>query len=202
LRKRYRSCRWLCDSVFPRLPLAAGFALCWDYRLAVGANSTLLTPDSKTRPASTSEPKTFWAGVVDLLTNRQPLLFFLAIGIVIAVTGTHYLFTSLVTVRYAGESGVIVSLPGQTVYYLAIDPYESWINTGIQLAKDERFTVELSGRVSPGYLQGLERLQTQYDELSKATSFGGRSQVSPPPASTPLARWKFTGPGRIRPVLV
>lgn len=97
--------------------------------------STLLTADNKTRPASRSEPKTFWAGVIDLLTNRQPLLFFLAIGIAIAVAGTYYLVTSFVMVRYTGESGVIVSLPGQTVYYLAIDPYESWIDTGIQLAR-------------------------------------------------------------------
>src|SRR5438309_6029874 len=50
--------------------------------------SFLLTADSKARPASATAPTTFWAGVIDLLTNRQPLLVFLVIGISIAAAGT------------------------------------------------------------------------------------------------------------------
>jgi hypothetical protein len=157
----------------------------------------LLTADSRVRADSSPPPTTFWAGVVDLVANRQPLVLFLAIAVSIAAAGTYYIFTSLVTVQYAGESGVIFSLPGQTVYYLPIDPYESWMSTGIQLAKDERFTVELSGRVSPGYLQGLDILQTQYNALANNAvekKSGGAPKITPLPAFTPLPRWPFTGP--------
>lgn len=158
----------------------------------------LLTADSKTRASDRSESTTFWAGLIDLLTNRQPLLLFLVIGISIAAAGTYYLFTSLVTVQYAGESGVIFSLPGQTVYYVPIDPYESWVDTGIQLAKDDRFRVELSGRVSPGYLQGLTTLQEEWNMLLKINEAkaraGDTSNPTPVPEFTPIPRWPFTGP--------
>lgn len=158
--------------------------------------SVLLSADTKAGPRAV--PATFWAGIIDLLTNRQPLFLFLLTGISIAVAGTYYFLTSLVTVQYTGESGVIFSLPGQTVYYLPIDPYESWINTGIQLEKDERFTVELSGRVSPGYLQGLTTLQQEWNTLLKANEAkahrNGELATSPVPAFTPPPRWPFTGP--------
>jgi len=160
--------------------------------------SVLLAADDKAGGSSRPVPTTFWAGVVDLVANRQPLLLFIMIGISMAVAGTYYLFTSLVTVQYSGESGVIFSLPGQTVYYVPIDPYESWVNTGIQFAKDERFTVELSGRVSPGYLQGLNTLQDEWNTLLKINEAKNTtSQASKPlptPSVTPLPRWPFTGP--------
>jgi hypothetical protein len=159
--------------------------------------SFLLTADNAARVRSTP-PATFWAGVVDLVANRQALLLFLLIAISIAAAGTYYIFTSLVTVQYTGESGVIFSLPGQTVYYMPIDPYESWMNTGIELKKDERFSVELSGRVSPGYLQGIETLQAQYNALGRRNDSDAhnteRPAVAPVSTATPLPKWPFTGP--------
>lgn len=151
--------------------------------------SLLLTADSRGRRHSTSPPSTLSAVIHDLLANRQPLLCLLVIGASIVGVGTYYVFRSIVTVQYSGEAGVIFRLPGQTVYYIPIHPY-GWVDTGIQLEKDERFTVELSGQVSPGYLQSLPIFQRNLDDLRE---WEKRGSIGARPGSE-LPDWPFTGP--------
>jgi len=152
--------------------------------------SLLLTADSKGRRQSTSPPSTFSAAIHDLLANRQPLLCLLVIGASIAAVGTYYLFTSIVTVQYSGEAGVIFRLPGQTVYYIPIHPY-GWVDTGIQLEKDERFTVEFSGQVSPGYLQSVPIF---LQDLKNFREYQLGGSKGPPPSPAERLDWLFTGP--------
>jgi hypothetical protein len=153
--------------------------------------SLLLTADSRGRRHSTSPPSTFSAVIHDLLANRQPLLCLLVIGASIAAVGTYYVFTSIVTVQYSGEAGIIFRLPGQTVYYTPILPY-GWVDTGIQLEKDERFTVELSGQVSPGALQALPTFQQLLNKLREDQAHVSKGTTPPPAGEVPT--WLFTGP--------
>lgn len=130
--------------------------------------------------------------IVDLFVRRQSLLAFFALAAAVSAVAFYYVFTSLFPIQYTPGSGVLVSLPGKTVYYLPIDPMGhldhgpmgvseefdvgGWQNTNIFLQKDEWFSFELSGRVSPGAL---------------------RIYPVPPDESEPA--WPFTGPEGYRP---
>lgn len=86
-----------------------------------------------------------------LVTERQALLALSLILVTGVAVATYHLIRSAFLVEYTG-AGVQIKLPGQTVYYVPIFPQLSWQDTGIELQKGEKVSIELSGRVSPGAL--------------------------------------------------
>jgi len=133
-----------------------------------------------------------WSLIHELLTQRRSLLLLILLTIVVVVQLSYFLFASVFRVEYAGESGVLFRLPGQTVYYFPIVPTDGWHQTNIRLRKDERFSVELSGRVSPGYLQSIDRLQDHLRNIDKWER-DGRPPNKRPDFIAPDP-WPFTGP--------
>lgn len=148
------------------------------------------------------EGLTIWGLVHELFVRRKSLLALFLLAAAEIAIGTYYVSISLFSVEYAGESGIMIRLPGHTVYYVPISPYGEtedvggWENTGIPLEKDETFTVEISGSVSPGFLQGLDRLQTHMRDI---LNWEMKKRTTPEPKAPKIARWDFTGPEGYQP---
>jgi hypothetical protein len=154
-----------------------------------------------------------WAELVyNLFVRRKSLVALFVLCTTVTVLVTCFFVRSLVKVDNQGASGVVVQLPGETVYYTPIYPYAkwqefpdsswretSWQNTGIDLEKGDEFTVEISGMVSPGSLQNVPDM-AKWTEYNKAywdckagLNEGCIVLPKPTPLKTPIM-WPFTGP--------
>src|SRR5439155_17071374 len=112
--------------------------------------------------------------------------------------------SSIVAVEYTGTSGLVVRLPGHTVHYYPITSVDSWQNTGIKLQKGQLFEVDISGKVSPGYLQNvpsiaqyysdLKAWQDQLRQLQEEKDAGTSSTEPPPPPPPSKILWPYAGP--------
>jgi hypothetical protein len=139
---------------------------------------------------------TVWGLIHEMFVQRKSLLAFLTLFIVAIILGTYYISTSVFSVEYTPEAGVLFRLRGDTIYYVPISPYEEaedvggWQNTEIPLKEDEFYTVEISGSVSPGALQNIDAFQ-DYTRKVVAWRAGGKKGPEPP---RPETVWAFTGP--------
>jgi hypothetical protein len=121
-------------------------------------------PATPPTPAGRQHPGSF-ANLLYILIVERPALMGLALlalgGLGAAV---YFIFRLLMPVEYTG-SGIQIRLPGHAVHYLPIFPQVSWNETGIELRKGEKVTVELYGWVSPGGLHGLNDWERFTDKL-------------------------------------
>ncbi|MBV8452074.1 MAG: hypothetical protein JOZ29_07335, partial [Deltaproteobacteria bacterium] len=112
-----------------------------------------------------------WGLIYELFVRRKSLLAVFVLGLVTIAVTTYYVTNSIFSVEYTGE-GVSIRLASQTIYYLPINPIEQrvetggqdtdvggWQDTQIDLTNGDVITYELSGSVSPGYLQSFDELQ-------------------------------------------
>jgi hypothetical protein len=124
---------------------------------------------------SEPRPETFWGFISELLLVRRSLLALILIMLTGSLLGAYYILKAMITVEATDNSSIVISLPGQRVYYLPITPFgepdgtreTGWQNTQIKLKKDDHFKVFLSGYVSPGYLQGINKLQTHFEAIAE-----------------------------------
>jgi hypothetical protein len=161
------------------------------------------TQAMKAQASSDNEPGTHGMSVSELVyklfVQRKSLVALFVLCTSATVLVTYYIISSLVRVEYQG-SGMVVQLPGETVYYIPLYPYSlsqetSWQSTGIELQKGDEFTVEISGMVSPGFLQiAPEMLQwTKKQEEWWKCQARGKERCGEEPGVPPV-RWPFTGP--------
>jgi hypothetical protein len=135
---------------------------------------------------------TEWSTVAYLLFTEHRAMALTALFTVIAsLLAAYYIVRGLLTVRYEG-TGLQIRLPGQTLYHVPIFPQDSWQNTEIHLHEGDEVSIEISGRVSPGALQGLVKLDAQrkrFQEVMKGT-------ITRPEYYAELATivWPYTGP--------
>jgi hypothetical protein len=113
-----------------------------------------------------------WSTVVYLMfTEHRAMALTGLFTIIAALLAAYYIVRGVLNVRYEG-TGLQIRLPGQTLYHVPIFPQDSWQNTEIQLHEGDEVSVEISGRVSPGALQGLVKLEaqrTKFQEVMKGT---------------------------------
>jgi hypothetical protein len=83
----------------------------------------LLTLDKPVTAPKHVEQFTLWALFHELVVRRKSLLTLFILASVGIVIGTYYVCVSLFSIEYTGDSGVLIRLPGHTVYYVPISPY-------------------------------------------------------------------------------
>lgn len=133
---------------------------------AIAAAIAILLAMDQQATENRDEPEdiTFAGLAYVLLTKRLPLLALLLFGLVGTVIVAYYALTSLLSVEFTGDSGLVIKLPGQTVYYYPVHPY-GWQNTHVQLRQGEEFKVDITGTVTPGYLQSIAKLTSTVDAV-------------------------------------
>lgn len=167
--------------------------------LLSAALSLLLISDKLERPSVRVEELKIPGLIYHILSERKSLFFFLIIGTVGVVYISYYTLASAFKVEYLGESGMVIKLPGRTVYYTVVDPY-GWQKTDVWLHKNQRFEVEISGRVSPGYLENVvekdEHLRLTLKESKKVITEEefNRLKILREKLDQPI-KWPFRGPG-------
>ena len=122
-----------------------------------GAGAAAGTPRQApdTRP---DRPDTAWQFFYLLLTSNKSVLIYTG-GTLLLITLVVWRVTSgAVALEYSGESGLLIKLPGQTIYYEPVSPF-GWQNTGIFLREGDEFSVSATGRISPGFLRDITGLQ-------------------------------------------
>lgn len=125
--------------------------------IAAGVAILLALDQQATEKREDPEAITFAALAYVLLTKRLPLLALLLFGLLGIAMASYYVVTSLLSVEFTGESGLVIKLPGQTVYYYPIHAY-GWQNTQVRLNQGDKFQVEITGTVTPGYLQNAAKI--------------------------------------------
>jgi hypothetical protein len=132
--------------------------------------ATLLAAEAW-RPPGSSSPDTArevpleevnnWSTVAYLLFTEHRAMLLTALFIIVAsILTAYYIVRGLLTVQFEG-TGLQIRLPGQTVYHVPVFPQTHWQNTFIHLTEGDEVSVEISGLVSPGALQGLRKLEEQ-----------------------------------------
>jgi len=117
----------------------------------------------------------FWGFMSVLLLERTSLLALFLVMLAGSVTGTYYIVRSMVSIEEIDTATIAISLPGHRIYHLPISPFGAridnqetgWQDTQIQLKEGDRFKVSLTGYVSPGYLQGIPKLQEHLSSTMK-----------------------------------
>jgi hypothetical protein len=134
--------------------------------VAIAAGIAILLAVDQQAAEQRDEPEdiTFAGLAYVLLTKRLPLLALLLFGLVGTVIVAYYTVTSLLSVEFTGDSGLVIKFPGQTVYYYPVHPY-GWQNTRVRLRQGEEFKVGITGTVTPGYLQSIAKLTSTVDAV-------------------------------------
>jgi hypothetical protein len=149
-----------------------------------------------------------------LFVRRKSLVALFVVCTLLAVLVTYRFISALFSVEYEGEAGIVVHLPGETVYYIPVYPYSSnadslqsaglpnagqttgWQNTGIEIQADDEFTFEVSGMVSPGHLQNTPAMTDWTDKSQKywdcKMTNPSRDVCGELPVQ-PALKWPFTG---------
>jgi hypothetical protein len=96
--------------------------------IAAGVAILLALDQQATEKGEEPEAVTFAALAYVLLTKRLPLLALLLFGLLGIAMASYSVVTSLLSIEFTGESGLVIKLPGQTVYYYPIHAY-GWQNT-------------------------------------------------------------------------
>jgi hypothetical protein len=139
--------------------------------------------------AADAADMSLWGMIHEIFVRRKSLLAFFLLAAVGAAIGTYYIATSLFNVEYTDEKGIVIQLPGEKIYSVPVHPYYGWQGTNIHLDEGEEFTVEVSGVVSPGFLQTTEKYNKYTQDIIEwRKSKKGAEPLPPPPI------WEFTGP--------
>jgi hypothetical protein len=164
--------------------LEVGAIACVTAALAV-----LLAVDKGSNDSQVDVANMMLAGCVYLLLTKHMI----ALGITVfaiagGVAGAYYIISSLASVEYQGLAGtLVVKLPGQTVYYLPLQPY-GWENTQIKLKDKQTFQVEITGHVSPGLGLEIARISAAWQKTWRGESKGQELELPD------WVLWDFSGP--------
>jgi hypothetical protein len=188
--------------LFGAMPVAAAVALLLEMDKHEQAESGPAPERDETRASNGNGAHGMSAAELayTLFARRKSLVALFVLCSAITVLITYHFVSSLVRVEYEGASGMVVNLPGETVYYIPLYPYSSfpgrsWQNTGIGLQKDDEITFEISGMVSPGILENLEDMRGWREKEAKwwDCKAGKGVDCGNEPAQ-PTIKWPFTGP--------
>jgi hypothetical protein len=135
-----------------------------------------------------------FAGLIyEIFCHRKSLLAFFIVGIGGIIAAIYYMARPFVRVEQEESAGLRIHMLTTIDDYFAINPYEGWQNTKIQLRKGQLFSVNISGQVSPGNMQNFGPLQKYIDERTAWDN----TQPHQPGQTAPIRpemKWPFSDP--------